>query len=132
MDDDHDDAELFAEALEVTNPAVDFLHLGDAHALFDYLNHTDNPKPDLLFLDLNMPEINGWQCLTKLKNDIRFQDIPVIIYSTSSIPLDRVLAHRSGALGLISKPADFNRLISILQRIVHAEITEIQAIIKAL
>ena len=117
-DDDRDDAELFGEALSSLQPPVTLRHVEDGHGVFEYLSNTENPKPDIIFLDLNMPQISGWQCLARLKNDMYFQEIPAIMYSTSSHPRDREIALDLGAVGFITKPSDFRELRKILHRIV--------------
>lgn len=116
-DDDRDDAEIFAEALEKADSRFSFLHVEDGHQVLAFLSDTRNRRPDLIFLDLNMPEMNGWQCLAKLKNDMYFKDIPVIIYSTSSHPRDREIAHHLGAATFFTKPSEFTLLIEKLRQI---------------
>ena len=116
-DDDRDDAELFGEALVSIDPPVDFQHVEDGRGVFDFLSDPGNRKPHLIFLDLNMPQMSGWQCLAKLKNDAYFQKIPVIMYSTSSHPRDKEIAMDLGALGFITKPTDFKILKRMLQTI---------------
>jgi CheY-like chemotaxis protein len=116
-DDDRDDAELFNEALISLTPPVDFEHVEDGRGVIEFLSNPQNNKPDLIFLDLNMPQMSGWQCLAKLKNDIYLQDIPVVMYSTSSHPRDKEIAVDLGAHGFITKPTDFKELRRILQGI---------------
>jgi CheY-like chemotaxis protein len=113
-DDDQDDAELFSEALTTLDPPVLFQHVPDGQAVFNYLGNKSNRKPDIIFLDLNMPEMSGWQCLAKLKNDSYFREIPVIMYSTSTNPRDREIAGELGAAGFVTKPTDFKLLTKIL------------------
>jgi CheY-like chemotaxis protein len=113
-DDDQDDAELFGEALTVIDPPVRFQHVPDGRAVFQFLSNDSNQKPDIIFLDLNMPEMSGWQCLSKLKNDIHFREIPVVMYSTSANPRDREIAGELGAVGFVTKPTDFKLLTKIL------------------
>lgn len=113
-DDDNDDAEIFQEALHIADP--DFVcHRFDTGAgVLQYLNNAANIRPDLIFLDLNMPEMNGWQCLAKLKNLKHFSDIPVVIYTTSSNPRDFEIAMDLNAHGLITKPSNPKVLEKIL------------------
>ncbi len=113
-DDDRDDAELFEEALSDLKPPVRLKHVSDGKAVFQFLTDKSNPKPDLIFLDLNMPEMSGWQCLAKLKNDMDLREIPVIMYSTSTNPRDREIASELGAVGFVTKPTDFKLLTRIL------------------
>jgi CheY-like chemotaxis protein len=116
-DDDSDDAELFGEALVSIDPPVEFHHVEDGEEVFRFLSDSSVKRPDLIFLDLNMPRMSGWQCLAKLKNDIYFKDIPVIIYSTSSHQRDKEIAIELGAMGFLTKPSDFKILKKLLQHI---------------
>lgn len=107
VDDDADDRMIFREALEevtrdfechtATNGAVAL------NMLYDKLIEI----PDLIFLDVNMPYLNGWQCLTALKSEPAFKEIPVIMFSTSSQAEDIERATANGALCFFSKPDDF-------------------------
>jgi CheY-like chemotaxis protein len=116
-DDDCDDADLFREALSSVNTSVDFQHVDDGNGVFEFLSNTTNRRPDIIFLDLNMPAMSGWQCLSKLKNDIYFKDIPVIMYSTSSHQRDKEIAMELGALGFLTKPSDYKSLQKMLYNI---------------
>jgi CheY-like chemotaxis protein len=125
-DDDHDDAELFGEALAGIIPRVDFHHVEDGQAVFRFLNNEQNRKPDIIFLDINMPEISGWQCLTKLKSNAEYRNIPVIMYTTSSASRDKEIAIELGASGLLTKPTNFKTLVKVLNSIVHIESTDLK------
>lgn len=113
-DDDQDDAELFGEALTIIDPPVHFQHVTDGQAVFKFLKANPDKKPDIIFLDLNMPQMSGWQCLAKLKNDVSLSEIPVVMYSTSTNPRDREIAGELGAVGFVTKPTDFKLLTKIL------------------
>jgi CheY-like chemotaxis protein len=130
-DDDRDDAELFGEALTVIDPPVDFHHVPDGQAVFTYLNNESNKKPDVIFLDLNMPQMSGWQCLAKLKNDGTLKNIPVIMYSTSTNPRDKEIALELGAIGFVTKPTDFKLLTKVLATISRTDRASLQKVIKS-
>ncbi|MEP7322238.1 MAG: response regulator [Saprospiraceae bacterium] len=131
-DDDNDDAELFGEAIEMIEAPVDFYHAESCRGLLEYLEDEQNKKPDVIFLDINMPEISGWQCLTDLKNNVKLKDIPVIMYTTSSSSMDKKIAFDSGALGFLTKPTDFKLLIRILDSIAKEESINLDSILKKL
>lgn len=118
-DDDNDDAEIFKEALQNVDPTIVFYRFDTGAGVFGYLADAGNARPDIIFLDLNMPEMNGWQCLAKLKNVKEYADIPVIIYTTSSNPRDFEIARDLNAHGLITKPSNSRVLESILTSIVR-------------
>jgi CheY-like chemotaxis protein len=66
--------------------------------------------PDYIFLDLNMPGMDGTQCLSELKKDTKLKDIPVIIYSTSGYRKDMDFTHILGASHYITKLSDIYML----------------------
>ena len=74
-------------------------------------------KPDFIFLDLNMPRMNGRQCLTELKKQPGLCNIPVVIYTTSSENRDREETLALGAAAFITKPSGIEELIQSLQNV---------------
>ena len=82
IDDDHDDQEFFAMALEQIDRKVQLMTSDNA---LDALEKLREPGmiPDLIFLDINMPRIDGWQCLKQLREIERLKKTPIVIYSTS-------------------------------------------------
>ena len=88
VDDDAEDAELFSDALSDLPVPVDFRHFDSGDELIEVLESAATSLPDLIFLDLNMPRMTGWQCLDLLKGKEGLKEIPVVIYSTSSAASD--------------------------------------------
>jgi CheY-like chemotaxis protein len=88
--------------------------------------------PNVIFLDINMPQMNGWQCLSALKSDPATKEIPVIIYSTSSHERDKQIAMELGASGFITKPSNYHSLRSILTSIAGNLHSDISRTIKSL
>jgi CheY-like chemotaxis protein len=66
----------------------------------------------ILILDLNMPDIDGFEILEKLRADEQFKKMPVIILSTSSLPADINKAYELGCSSFITKPIDYDEFIS--------------------
>lgn len=114
-DDDMDDASLFCEAIHEIAPMMICLKAENGRDVLALLSQEDHPKPDFIFLDINMPTMNGWECLRRLKGDLSFRGIPIIIYSTSSAKRDVDLAYELGALLYLTKPEDFRELRKILE-----------------
>lgn len=123
-DDDRDDIEMFCEALEMVNENVICECAENGDQAWRMLNDM-NEKPQLIFLDINMPIMNGWECLKLIKKDENYQDIPVIMISTSSHKNDMETASKLGALGYFVKPNDFNDLKSMLKIITSNEGTDL-------
>ena len=115
VDDDADDTELFLEAIGDIDAGITCYNAANGEEALQKLQQAASTKPDIIFLDINMPGMNGWQCLTELKASKLFWQIPVIIYSTSSAQRDRSIAAGLGALGFLTKPADYNELTKTLR-----------------
>jgi CheY-like chemotaxis protein len=114
IDDDSDDRELFREALEAIDPSVGFNFTADAEDALSKLKAGAMAFPDIIFLDINLPGMSGWQCLTELKNIETLRHIPVMMYSTSNHRRDKDIAVDLGAVCLITKPMTYKRLKEIL------------------
>lgn len=116
-DDDPDDVALFREALSIIDPSIIFYYAHDGRAALEKLGDKSLEEPDIIFLDINMPIMNGWECLTKLKLNDSYSYIPVIIYSTASYRKEVEKAFDLGAFCFFTKPTDFKELISNLRAI---------------
>lgn len=116
-DDDQDDATLFGEALREVDPSITCYLAADGHEMLNKLRTTGFALPDVIFLDLNLPVMDGWQCLRELKHDTILQRIPVIIYSTSSATRDKQMAAHLGATYFYSKPDNYNDLKRFLRNV---------------
>ena len=114
-DDDRDDTELFREALDEIDPLIVCYCVTNGKQVLEILGNKEFEKPQIIFLDINMPGMNGWECLTKLKTNEQHKDIPVIMYSTSSHKRETNTAIDLGALCFFSKPSDFVELKDILK-----------------
>lgn len=117
IDDDEDDCEIFLAAISSVSNDGNYTVRNDAReALADLDN--GKIKPDLIFLDLNMPVMNGTQFLVELKKKEPLKEIPVIIFSTSSHPDIIRQSMAVGAYDFITKPSDFNQIIRIFESII--------------
>lgn len=121
-DDDIDDQTFFSEALDELSLSIRLSTFDNGVTLMDHLLHSQI-LPNMIFLDLNMPLMNGEECLVDIKNEKRLSKIPVIIYSTS-FELYRIEdLFKMGAHQYIQKPASFNALKSALKRAIDSVIS---------
>jgi len=118
IDDDVDDRELFSEALASVSPVIKCDLAADAEEALNKLNTKEIDAPDMIFLDINLPVMTGWQFLASLKNQEAYKNIPVIMYSTSNNQQDKEIAKKLGALCFITKPDAFKQLQHTLDVIV--------------
>jgi CheY-like chemotaxis protein len=116
-DDDPDDVALFREALSIVDPSIIFYFAQDGKAALDKLSDKNLEEPDIIFLDINMPVMNGWECLAKIKLNESYSYIPVVIYSTASYRREIEKAFDMGAFCFFTKPTDFKDLITNLRAI---------------
>ncbi len=114
IDDDMDDTLLFRKVVSDIDKSIIFLSARDGKEAFEYLQSGRQRSPDIIFLDLNMPRMNGKECLLLLKKDPLLKDIPVIIYTTSSLPRDKQETIAAGAICFITKPSSISDLKKIM------------------
>ncbi len=120
VDDNPADADLFEMALRETDDAhIRIWRAGDGKEALDFLyrrmRHADAPRPDLVFLDLNLPIIDGRQVLETVKGDTDLADIPIVVLSTSRASTDITLCYKHGANSYLVKPADLDLLLEMMR-----------------
>ena len=117
VDDDRDDAELFQEALEEVDSNLHFQHFENAQSALTEWNTPMEVLPDVIFLDLNLPQVSGWEILKHLRQTNHLATIPVVMYTTSSQKQEAEIAHNLGANYFITKPTDYNELKRLLTEV---------------
>lgn len=110
VDDDEDDRMLFCEALNDVDPVIQCFTEGNGRVMLTKLETQELVRTDIIFLDINLPSINGWEILKKLKQHRHYRDIPVIMYSTSARDFHLHQAQEHGASSVMKKPSDFKDL----------------------
>ena len=116
-EDDLDDYTFLVEAFEQISPVSRVVRATNGLECVTYLKK--NEKPDIIFLDLNMPIKNGLDCLKFIKDSENLADIPVVIYSTSHYIKDIDAAFKNGAHYYIVKPVCANQLQDFLDRVLN-------------
>jgi CheY-like chemotaxis protein len=117
-DDDEDDRLFFTDAFDEMKIKTVVNTVKNGRELINFLDHPETVLPNIIFLDLNMPILNGIECLKEIKLNDRFKDIAVAIYSTSSSEADVENTFVLGANIYIKKPSSFNELKKILSDVV--------------
>lgn len=121
LEDEPSDAYLVKMALKEGKVLAHLHHVVDGREGLDFLNRTEKyaaaPRPDLIFLDLNMPRMNGSEFLTAIKADERFSGIPVVVLTTSDFEKDVIGSYQLGAAGYITKPMDMPQFVKAIQQI---------------
>jgi CheY-like chemotaxis protein len=117
IDDDPDDYDLFCHGLKIVNDKAECLYVQDGLEALNLLNNELTILPDYIFLDVNMPLMGGEECLQEIKKNPDLQDIPIIVYSTTSDLVERGNLRRLGAAAFVVKPAKFNDLVDVLRKV---------------
>jgi CheY-like chemotaxis protein len=117
-EDSEDDAYFFKWRFEQAGLACEVNHVLDGGAAVDFLHttHASNPQrlPCLIFLDLKMPVMNGFEVLSWLRENPAFAGIPVVVLSGSDQQIDKDRALELGAVDYLVKPAKVADLLRYL------------------
>jgi CheY-like chemotaxis protein len=115
VDDDIEDQEIFMEAISQIDTPFELKTFSSAEELLSNLI-SDLTNPEVIFLDLYMPGIDGEECLKEIRSNDNFANIPIIVYSTE-FNLDRIEHLFSlGANRYLRKPNSFGSLVASLER----------------
>lgn len=82
-EDDQDDRDFFDKVLKEIPVHTHLTTVIDGEQLMNYLYKNLGHLPDVLFLDLNMPRKNGFECLCEIKEDEKLKDLLVVMFSTA-------------------------------------------------
>ena len=118
IDDDSDDREFFREAVRYIDPAVTCHTAKDGIQGLEYLEEMII-MPDFIFLDVNMPIMNGKQFLIEIKQRARLRSIPVVIYSTTNHPVERHDFLTLGAYKVLAKPSSLSSISQLVRSVLR-------------
>lgn len=113
IDDMIADQKIFCAALEGVDKSVTCAYASDGVEALKKLED-EHYTPDYIFIDMNMPRMNGNECLLEIKKIERLKNIPVFIYSTSADPNSIAQTKENGAAGYIVKPENITDLAETL------------------
>lgn len=116
IDDDQDDQDIFCMALDDLGEDISCVFANDGREGFMKLNTDALFEPNYIFIDLNMPRMNGLQCLTAIKSIDRLKKVPIFMYSTSNDPKIITETKLLGASDYIVKPISVDTLTDILRQ----------------
>ncbi|MES2486809.1 MAG: response regulator [Bacteroidota bacterium] len=118
-DDDEDDCTFFAEALNEIHAEAAFTICRNGEELMNLLDKQQQPQPDIIFLDLNMPLKNGYECLKEIRNNTAFKNAPVVIFTTSGLEEDINIVYGLGATHFATKPTSFDKLKALIFKVIN-------------
>lgn len=117
IDDDFDDQELFGHALKHLDVSVDFVTANDGVHAIEKLKADPNLNPYFIFVDVNMPKMNGVECLVEIKKISRVKNVPVYLYSTYADPKTLKAGRQHGAVDVVVKAHNMKELEQTLAKI---------------
>jgi CheY-like chemotaxis protein len=127
IEDSPTDTQLTIEALKGAKLANHLSHVEDGVEALRFLRregqYAQAPRPDLIMLDLNLPRKDGREVLEELKQDPNLKAIPVVVLTTSRAEQDVVRSYELHANCYITKPVDFEQLLSVVKSIKHFWLT---------
>ncbi|MEO8237620.1 MAG: response regulator [Flavobacterium sp.] len=114
IDDDEDDREIFSLALSGASPSCTYVTALNGEDALRIIEEQPDFIPDFIFMDLNMPFMDGRTCLKELRKISRLRDVPIIMFTTSSYNRDIEDTLKFGASHYLIKPTSLNDLVAIL------------------
>ena len=116
VDDDEEDRELFLIAIKKIDTTIQLKEAANGLDALQKLKQLSTP-PDIIFVDLNMPLMDGLSCITELKKDSRYNNIPIVVLTTSDNPKEKARAQSLGASCFLTKPSTVTMLTTRLKAV---------------
>ena len=117
IDNDQDDQEIFQMAVHEVNPHISCIVANDGIIALENLKK-NSFKPSFIFVDMNMPLMNGKQCLEEIRKIPHLANVPVYIYSTGADPVSMAETKALGATDFLIKPSGFRQLVGLLSTVI--------------
>ncbi len=128
VEDDEGQALLIRSFFERRSPGAVVRIASTGHEALDYLegvppydDRAENPLPEVIILDLALPDMNGFDVLRGLFVSKEYSEIPVIVFTASTDPEDERMAYRLGVHAYKSKPDNFGELVDVAMDVLHRE-----------
>jgi two-component system, chemotaxis family, response regulator Rcp1 len=116
VDDSQDELELLRLVIKRAGLEAELTQAANGESAFRMLKE-DGFRPDLMMVDLNMPRVDGFELMKKIRGDEELTYIPILMFSGSATEGDVMKAYRLHVNGFISKPLDLDRYREVMQHI---------------
>lgn len=121
IDDDADDRQAFEIALNEIDPTIEYFTAASGEEGLKMFDESEI-VPSYIFLDLNMPKMDGWECLREIKKRPQLKHVPVIILSTAEWLQDRLELQKLEIARYITKPNTQGELTKAISKVLVKEI----------
>jgi len=119
VDDDPDDRELIRNAIFKVDPSYTVAYATNGKEALQYMMRAaETELPCLVILDINMPVMDGKQFLVEIKKNKKWNQVPIVVFSTSSHPTDIYFCQKYG-VELVTKPANFKQITCEAERLLQ-------------
>lgn len=112
-DDDLDDQEMISDSFRDIDANCKVELVSDGQQAIDRIQNAALPRPCLVVLDLNMPVLDGMETLSRIRSTNNFDDVPIVVFTTSNSKESRKQSLNLGALDYIVKPNDYHGLMEV-------------------
>lgn len=123
IDDDEDDRMLFREAIKSSGHGDSFEEYPSGETFIHYMEGASSPLPEIIFLDINMPMLDGYSLLSLIRANNRFCHSNVVMFTTSSNQYDVKFAEQNQASGFAAKPSEYGKLEAMIQSAIQHFLT---------
>lgn len=122
VEDSEDDILIIQRAFKKVKMTNEIYIVHDGQEALDFIFHEGKyaevkpPTPGLILLDINMPKMNGFQVLEKLKSHPAYKIIPIIMLTVSDREEDIIRSYQNGAVSYITKPMSFEDFVKVIEQ----------------
>ena len=116
VDDDSDDREFFNDAIREVDPEIHCILFQSGDELLKFLAQKAM-APDYIFIDINMPRMNGYECAQEIKSKYISSDTHIVMYSTSFNPRDLIKFDKEG-FNYVIKQNSLSELVQSLKKVI--------------
>ncbi|HLL56230.1 MAG TPA: response regulator [Myxococcaceae bacterium] len=117
VEDNEDDVDLTLRAFKKAGVVAKVDVVRDGVEALEYLLGASASLPDLVLLDLNLPRVDGFEVLRRIRADERTRLMPVVILTSSNEETDLVRGYTSGANSYVRKPVDYEEFIEAARQL---------------
>lgn len=119
VDDDPDEESIFQIALDFLEIEYDFLYFEKAYDFMSYIEEEGNPLPDIVFVDMKMPQISGKDLIKKIRDNHKFDSMQAVIYTAHISEQDKNAMTAMGIYEFFIKPTEFSELTAMMKAMIE-------------
>lgn len=125
VDDDEDDRSFFVEVLQQIDNSIIITEASDGIELMEILSRPPVPLPEIIFMDINMPRMSGFECLEAIRNHgTALRELKIIMLSTCGNPETVEKAQQLGATYYAVKPSSLTGLRKLLSEVLETDMLQ--------